>query len=339
MNTQETAAERMRLEALGVLQKRGRKLKHPNYPGICVRCLDRGKVPPEAKPKKGQSSYCSSCQSESVLASQEGKRSHKDFVRGNWDRLPEPVRFRQESIAAKKVLEATAPARTMRQARQLAWAFEYACVQYVIDKQRRMTKAEEDAIIDAFHGSRDPDQSVRVEWVIKPGPDQLPVETGEAGQEGPRPPRRIRLPDDSVRFEFRADMRGGPTTEGEPTFAQYFEAKHGMLPDKIYLEDADQVEEELLLEGLVQAIAPSMRAQYERVLNKAWAQTPLQTWERQLLHGVDSEGNSYDYRNDDLKDFMSPDEPDKAEKLNTDKAMRKQELTGSFSEMASQVPP
>jgi hypothetical protein len=74
---------------------------------------------------------------------------------------------------------------------------------------RKMTLSEEDNIIERFHGKRNGNP---IRWFTAPGmePNEVPV----------------LLPDPMIRQRHRAERLGGPTTEGEPKFEEYYRRQY-----------------------------------------------------------------------------------------------------------------
>jgi hypothetical protein len=115
-------------------------------------------------------------------------------------------------------------------------AFEYDCMHGALSAGRKLTVAEEDAFIESYSGSR---TGTRDPYgPPKPlGPPQVgKTEQGQATEQK----HPLLLPNPYIRQKHRAGKLGGPTTEGEPNFTEYYKREYGTLPpDELREDDVD----------------------------------------------------------------------------------------------------
>jgi hypothetical protein len=206
----------------------------PPISDYCVKCYKEGLRPPEAGAKEWGTSYCRRHLYVMQRASKTRNASLRAFKLGLWDEIPEANAEGLATVFAGEIAKANGnvPAKTHKQARIAATAFEYSCFDLALRLSRRLTLSEEDELIEAYGGSRTSSTTVR--WSTLPGSDEI---------DGP-----IRLPDDKLRERMRAENKGGPTTEDEPLYQDYYRSFYGHEPpadakvqespdDMIYVKD------------------------------------------------------------------------------------------------------
>jgi len=199
------------------------RMGRPPISDCCVDCFRAGRSPEDSGEKK-YGSYCGEHYYKRMKASKILKSCRKEVVHGFWSELSDE----QAETHADRCNENVA--KTMKKLdnkrRALAAAFEWRCMEIACINQRRLTRAEEDAIIEAFGGSR--------QGVPAIGP------VGPEGRVEPVGP--VLLPDPDVRRLHRAGLFGGPTTEGEPDLEVYYEQhKHRPLPADLQILDKNEV--------------------------------------------------------------------------------------------------
>jgi hypothetical protein len=191
-------------------------------------CLDcwREAGEPDDRPKgagdKEVNSYCRKHHSKRVVKSQHKRKTtattRREVTLGYWHEIPDTARGNL-GVKFKEQIRLTY-AQHASQRMATPYAFEFACVEFAILRMRKITRAEENGIIETFGGSRTGKSA------YEPGA----VEDSLGGP--------VLLPDPNVRVPFRAQGKGGPTTEGEPTFTEYYRQHNGVDPP-VELSEAD----------------------------------------------------------------------------------------------------
>lgn len=188
----------------------------------CVDCFRAG-LPLSERGEKQYGSYCAKHYYKRMKAGKIRKSVRKEVLHGFWSELPENAYEVLAQDCRDNVGKTMKRLDDKRRARALA--FEWACMELALIRKRRITIAEEDQIIAAFEGSRDGMSMSPV------GPD------GQRDAVGP-----ILLPDPDVRRSHRADLLGGPTTDGEPDLETYYMQHKGReLPDDLRILDKNFV--------------------------------------------------------------------------------------------------
>lgn len=163
---------------------------------------------------------------------------NRNYVLGDWQNAVGEANMTLTSRLRKEMSTTLVPAKTLDEGQIVAEAFEYACVMHALTLGTKMTRTEEDEIIDLYGGSR-----TGTAWSKLP---RTPVEPNPA-LEGP-----LMLPDPLTRRKFRAMRHGGPTTVGEPAFEDYYKAQFpdSEVPAEFRTTPTEIVEEDVVVEGI-----------------------------------------------------------------------------------------
>jgi hypothetical protein len=223
----------------------------PPISTFCVDCFREGLTPETGAQPKRYGSYCAKHMYARQNVNRLRQTAKREVVLGHWEDVSEDaqealIQQCEENIAlCYKKLASKGKAATV--------AFEYDCMRLAIGLRRRITRREEDEIIITYGGSRtgrDP-YAIRV---LGP-PDTRPVDSMPNGP--------VLLPNPVIRQKHRAELYGGPTTEGEPDFAAYYRAEYSApVPEEFRSEDDTVVASD------GREVAPSQLDWYEDFIKK-----------------------------------------------------------------------
>jgi hypothetical protein len=200
---------------------RGRRRKYD----FCNDCGDLGltREPNEQGQVAGEKEFGSYCKRHAYERNKVSRQkrvnpsARKAVTHGDWLAIPGYARpqldrrFREQMY----VIVTNYP-----RDRACAESFEFDCARAALSRGSRISVEEEDRLIRNYHGSRE--KGRKISLLGPPGPADAQ--------------HRILLPDPEVRETFRATI-AGPTTEGEPSFTDYYRQHFGEEPPEHLRED------------------------------------------------------------------------------------------------------
>jgi hypothetical protein len=202
------------------------RLGRPPISTGCVDCTREGLPPDQVQPKRF-GSYCGPHMYARQKKNKITTSARKAVVHGDWDGIPE--------LASEKLIEQCGQnidrilKRMAKKSRGHSIAFEYECMRMALQVRRRITLAEEDEAIKTWGGSRSGYDPFEPKLL---GPNYFANGAVDDRDQGP-----WLLPNPKIRAAHRYELQGGPTTEDEPSFTQYYYDKYETKPPKEYLEE------------------------------------------------------------------------------------------------------
>jgi hypothetical protein len=221
---------------------------------FCADCLKEKRANPN---EKKYNSYCADHQYRRQRRYKHQRSARREYIYGFWGLLaPTASNIIRRNIAevAEPPMLPAPPARSeplvgddlLLWLQELPKTFEYACCYTALAYSRYLSRDEEDEHIETFFGAREgTPNAFSVTDLIKKSQRPVVVTQEEkvvsytyeitgADFASPSNPGGIRviLPDPVTRRNFRASGQGGPTTEQEPNYLQYYEMVHGHLPSQ-----------------------------------------------------------------------------------------------------------